>query len=109
MDQNDQDVISEEDNNSFRDSDGNSDEDSVDIISTDYGDEDFEKRSCSETNINKNKFSIENILGLNRKDVQCDEGKTDSYVESDICSTENVRKVKCVKPTPISAAARSTG
>lgn len=111
MNQSDQYLLSEEDNTSFRDSDLNSDEDSVDIISTDCVEEDFNKISCSGVNADKNKFSIANILGLDRVDVtHCDSSKTDnSKEESDdnIIRTEYNEKVKCIKPTPISA--RSTG
>lgn len=106
MNQSDQELISEEDNTSSRGSDVNLDEDSVDIISTDCGDEDFDKRSCGDVNVNKNKFSIANILGLEGKDVKCSV-KIEDNADSDSCENKSLRKVKCVKPTPISA--RNTG
>lgn len=107
MEQSDPDCLSEDDNASLRSSEVGSDDNSVDIISTDCGDEDFGNRTHSEA-VNKNKFSIENILGLSRKDVPCDGSRTDRNNEG-ANSNDNVRRVKCVKPTPISAATRNTG
>lgn len=109
MDQSDQEMLSDEENTSFRDSDINSEENSVDIISTDCGDEDFGKGPHGDTNVNKNKFSIESILGIGQKEVQCEDNNGNDNVDSDNYRTENVRKVKCIKPTPIPAAVRNTG
>lgn len=105
MEQNDQDALSEEESESVRDSDMRTDEDSVDIISTNCGGEDFEKRNSSE--LTKNKFSIENILGLANNDVKCDEHTFD--IKDEHGGTDNIKRIKCIKPTPISAAIRNTG
>lgn len=109
MNQNNKDFLSEDDNTSVRDSEVSSDEDSVDVISTDCQEDHIEKGAFCDTNIVKNKFSIENILGLGKRDVACDSSQTEGNAQSENCRNESVRKVKCVKPTPISAATRSTG
>lgn len=105
----DQDFASEEDNTSFRDSKVGSDEDSVDVISTGCRGEDLQKRSSGDKSLHRNNFSIENILGLDKSEADCEGGRTyDDVVESGI-SDKTDKTVKCVKPTPISATARSVG
>ncbi|KAG5883096.1 hypothetical protein JTB14_010466 [Gonioctena quinquepunctata] len=97
------DPVSEEDVDTDTDFD-ESDDDSVDIVSTDC-DVQKEQFSCGVTDNSNNKFSINNILGLSEIRHTCDDTKEDEKL-TEKCPV--VRKVKCVKPTPISAA-RNTG
>lgn len=101
MNNSDQDFISDEDNN-YNDTDYDTDNDSVDIMSTDCGDD---KDNSSETLTSCNKFSIENILGLTSKFKK----KVGSKEDTDDKCVESEKKIRCVKPTPISAATRSAG
>lgn len=76
------------------------DEESVDIVSTNCDDE----RRLGEVNdASSNKFSINNILGIgNGKNSYEDIGDSTGIQK---CT---VRKVKCLKPTPLPAT-RNTG
>ncbi|XP_023022236.2 uncharacterized protein [Leptinotarsa decemlineata] len=106
MEQSDLDPVSDEEVNTDTDFE-DSDDDSVDIVSTDCDVDNFQKEefSCAVADSNCNKFSIDNILGLSEVKHSCND-KKDSEDDTEKCSV--VRRVKCVKPTPISAA-RSTG
>lgn len=109
MNQSDQDYLSDN-STSVRGSEIHSEEDSVDIITTDCCTDDFDNERCGNTNVDKNKFSIANILGLGKREVACDNNQSLVNVESEKwTSDEDVQKVKCIKPTPISAAVRNTG
>lgn len=92
----DHDVSDEEHNYLESDCGTDDDNESVDIISTNQeeshfnGDEDRREESSSEESANANKFSIDNILGLNRK-----------------CKSRfnnQIKELKCIKPTPVPAA-----
>ncbi|XP_018575320.1 homeobox protein vab-15-like [Anoplophora glabripennis] len=104
MNQNIRDVVSDEDNK-FVDTDyGDTDDDSVDILTTDYCNTNFQSGgSYSEGKSNKNKFSIDSILGLSKVDNKyvCD-NDNDESVDIKTIGLET----KFVKPTPISASAR---
>lgn len=79
--------MSEDDQNFIESDEFTSDEEqSVDIVS-----EQKEENSCEES-ANINKFSIDSILGLNRK-----------------CKEEKIatKEIKFIKPTPLPAAPRT--
>lgn len=107
MNQNISQIVPDKDNK-FLDTDyDDTDDDSVDILTTDYCNKNFENGgSYSEGKLNKNKFSIDSILGLSKVDNKyvCEDNKD----ESDDIKAIGI-ETTFVKPTPISAPSRNTG
>ncbi|KAH0808656.1 homeobox protein vab-15-like [Tenebrio molitor] len=91
-----------DDDQNYLESDYTTDEEhSLDIVSTNQDEgsfaEDQKEESSCEDSANANKFSIDSILGLNRKckeDDKCDKGVP-------------AKDIKFVKPTPLPAAPRT--